>query len=83
MKLTTERARARIDQLTAPARELSMKEQDYLQALTLALLVLDAQEDATQYGSGFVSCINGEEPKKADPQRVVITFTNLGLGHAS
>ena len=47
MKLTAERARARIDQLTAPARELSMKEQDYLQALTLALDVLDAKPVAS------------------------------------
>lgn len=82
-KLTAEKARQLLDELkagggivaTQPRRDL------FVEAVQLALLVLEAQQDAENYGSGFVACFSGQEPKKADANRVVITFTDLGLGH--
>lgn len=82
-KLTAEKARELRDVITKNAAviEPTIRDLYIVQALDLALLVLEAQQDAENYGSGFVACFSGQEPKKADPHRVVITFTDVGSGH--
>lgn len=47
----------------------------------IALVVSKAQQDAEQFGVGFIVCKPNESPQKADPTKVVLTFTDSGLGH--
>ncbi|MFZ5256937.1 hypothetical protein ACOY6O_23255 [Enterobacter roggenkampii] len=42
-----------------------------------------AEKMAELYGSSFVLFRNGESPKCADPTKVIISFTDEGLGHGS
>lgn len=43
----------------------------------------EAERFAELYGSCFVVFRNGEAPKCADPSKVIISFTDEGLGHHS
>ena len=55
---------------------------DELRSLArIALVVSKAQQDAEQFGVGFIVCKPNELPQKADPTKVVLTFTDSGLGH--
>ncbi|CNI79007.1 Uncharacterised protein [Yersinia frederiksenii] len=45
------------------------------------LVVAAAQKDADLYGVGFIVFRPNESPKKADPRKVSLTFTDSGLGH--
>ncbi|EKN3944217.1 TPA: hypothetical protein SBJ50_002984 [Yersinia enterocolitica] len=47
----------------------------------IALVVSKAQKDAEQFGVGFIVCKPNELPRRADPTKVVLTFTDSGLGH--
>ncbi|HHA0037633.1 TPA: hypothetical protein ACOEXB_004408 [Yersinia enterocolitica] len=49
--------------------------------INIALVVSKAQQDAEQFGVGFIVCKPNELPQKADPTKVVLTFTDSGLGH--
>ncbi|CNE25123.1 hypothetical protein [Yersinia enterocolitica] len=49
--------------------------------IDIALVVSKAQQDAEQFGVGFIVCKPNELPQKADPTKVVLTFTDSGLGH--
>ncbi|EKG8104684.1 DUF550 domain-containing protein [Escherichia coli] len=42
-----------------------------------------AEKRAELYGSSFVLFRNGESPQCADPTKVIISFTDEGLGHGS
>ena len=42
-----------------------------------------AEKMAELYGSSFVLFRNGESPQCADPTKVIISFTDEGLGHGS
>lgn len=42
-----------------------------------------AEKMAELYGSSFVLFRNGESPQCADPTKVIISFTDDGLGHGS
>ena len=42
-----------------------------------------AEKLAELYGSSFVVFRNGESPQCADPSKVIISFTDEGLGHGS
>ncbi|EKY3995417.1 DUF551 domain-containing protein [Enterobacter roggenkampii] len=42
-----------------------------------------AEKMAELYGSSFVLFRNGESPQCADPTKVIISFTDDGLGHSS
>ncbi|WP_182056533.1 hypothetical protein [Pantoea sp. ME81] len=79
-KLTAEKCRNAIESIKL--RQQSIREEIYLQALEIALPVLEAQEDAEKYGVGFVVCQSGQQPKRADPTKVTISFTDAGLGYA-
>ena len=49
--------------------------------IDIALVVSKAQQDAEQFGVGFIVCRPNELPQKVDPTKVVLTFTDSGLGH--
>ncbi|CFQ74188.1 Uncharacterised protein [Yersinia enterocolitica] len=49
--------------------------------IDIALVVTRSQQDAEQFGVGFIVCKPNELPQKADPTKVVLTFTDSGLGH--
>lgn len=57
-----------------PSRELK-------ELARIATVLLQAQKDAELYGVGFVVCKPNEPPQKADPTKVVLTFTDSGLGY--
>lgn len=42
---------------------------------------IEAEKQAEIYGQSFVVFRNGEQPQCADPTKVVISFTDKGLGH--
>ena len=42
---------------------------------------VEAEKLAEMHGMSFVLFRNGEEPQCADPTKVVISFTDKGLGH--
>ncbi|HGH4724533.1 TPA: hypothetical protein ACJIW3_004832, partial [Enterobacter hormaechei] len=42
-----------------------------------------AEKMAELYGSSFVLFRNGESPQCADPTKVIISFTDEGLGHGA
>lgn len=42
---------------------------------------IEAEKQAEIYGQSFVMFRNGEQPQCADPTKVVISFTDKGLGH--
>lgn len=44
---------------------------------------IEAEKQAEIYGQSFVVFRNGEQPQCADPTKVVISFTDKGLGHCS
>lgn len=67
----------------ASDNNITLAQENYLQAIELALIVLGAQEDAEKYGTGFVACFAGGEVKKGDPEKVRISFTDSGLGYFS
>lgn len=83
MKLTAERTRERIQHLKnwQQQRGLTLREKEYLEAMELALEVLEAQADATMFGTGFVVCTASAEPRRADPTKVRIMFTDSGIGY--
>lgn len=84
-KLTAEKARQLRDAITKNAAviESTIRDLYIVQALELALLVLEAQECADTVGCGFVVCqTDGEPAKVADPSKVRISFTDRGPGYA-
>lgn len=84
-KLTLEKAQDLLEFLKGKAADgnITLAQENYLQALELALPVLEAKRDAEKYGTGFVACFAGGEVKKGDPEKVRISFTDSGLGHFS
>ena len=84
-KLTLEKAQELLEFLIGKAAngDITISQENYLQAIELAVMVLNAQEDAEKYGTGFVACFSGGEVKKGDPEKVRISFTDSGLGHFS
>ena len=81
--LTVEKAQELIAFLSDKAKDgnITLAQENYLQALEMALLVLESKRDAEIYGNGFVACFAGGEVRKADPQKVRISFTDSGLGY--
>lgn len=67
-KLTADKARERIAHLTAwrDQRGLTLREEEYLEAMELVLEVLEAQADAAMFGTGFVVCTASTEPRRAE-----------------
>lgn len=49
--------------------------------VTAATWIDEAKKLAEMYGTSFVVFRNGEEPQCADPTKVVISFTDKGLGY--
>ncbi|WP_065368223.1 hypothetical protein [Kosakonia sacchari] len=49
--------------------------------VTAATWIAEAKKMAEMYGTSFVVFRNGEEPQCADPRKVVISFTDEGLGY--
>lgn len=43
----------------------------------------EAEKMSELHGSSFVVFRNGESPQCADPSKVIISFTDKGLGHES
>lgn len=84
-KLTLEKAQELLEFLKGKAADgdITISQENYLQAVELAVTVLNAQEDAEKYGTGFVACFSGGEVKKGDPEKVRISFTDSGLGYFS
>ncbi|WP_439292061.1 MULTISPECIES: hypothetical protein [Rahnella] len=84
-KLTLEKAQELLEFLKGKAAngDITISQENYLQAIELAVMVLNAQEDAEKYGTGFVACFSGGEVKKGDPEKVRISFTDSGLGYFS
>lgn len=82
-KLTVEKAQELLEFLTEKAKDgnITLAQENYLQALELALPVLEAKRDAEMFGSGFVACFTGGEVRKGDPDKVRISFTDSGLGY--
>lgn len=71
-KLTLEKAQELLEFLKGKAAngDITMSQENYLQALELALTLLDAQEEAEQFGSAFILCRAGEAPHKVSPDKV-------------
>lgn len=83
-QLTAEKARELRDVITKNAAviEPTIRDLYIVQALDLALLVLEAQRFADIAGCGFVVCRpHGEPAQVADPSKVHLSFIDAGLGH--
>ncbi|AST70112.1 hypothetical protein BFG07_16435 [Kosakonia cowanii] len=49
--------------------------------VTAAKWIYEAKKLAEMHGTSFVVFRNGEEPQCADPSKVVISFTDKGIGY--
>jgi hypothetical protein len=71
----------RLEEFIRQPLENGLTRSDQMELARTALVVSKAQQDAEQFGVGFIVCKPNELPQKADPTKVVLTFTDVGMGH--
>lgn len=71
-KLTFEKAQQLLEFLKGKAStgDITMSQENYLQAIELAMTLMDAQEEAERFGSAVILCRAGEVPQKVSPDRI-------------
>ncbi|HDL6695302.1 TPA: hypothetical protein ACJ2S6_003574 [Yersinia enterocolitica] len=71
----------RLEEFIRQPLENGLTRSEQMELARIALVVSKAQKDAEQFGVGFIVCKPNELPRRADPTKVVLTFTDSGLGH--
>lgn len=71
----------RLEEFIRNPLENGLTRSEQMELARIALVVSKAQQDAEQFGVGFIVCKPNELPQKTDPTKVVLTFTDSGLGH--
>lgn len=71
----------RLEDFIRQPLENGLTRSEQMELARIALVVSKAQKDAEQFGVGFIVCKPNELPRRADPTKVVLTFTDSGLGH--
>ena len=71
----------RLEEFIRNPLENGLTRSEQMELARIALVVSKAQQDVEQFGVGFIVCRPNELPQKADPTKVVLTFTDSRLGH--